>query len=111
MPFEQDAQSRRVEAQRVAHAVVMNARRALPRSLLPVGIVVGLGGGDRLEIDLALIAEACEPAPWVPDVSDAARHAGRKIAPGIADHDDHAAGHVFTAVIARALDDGGDTRI
>src|SRR5207302_2607121 len=111
MALEQDAQPRSVEAQRVAHAVVMNARRALPRPVVRIGIIVGRGPGDRLEVDLALIAEAREAAFRVPDVSNAARHAGGKVAPGIADHDDDAAGHVFAAMIARALYDGGDARI
>src|SRR6185312_15045450 len=39
-------------------------------------------------------------------VSDAARHAGREVAAGLAEHDDDAAGHVFAAMVARALDDG-----
>src|SRR6202011_6382969 len=60
---------------------------------------------------LALIAQAREPALRVPDIADAARHAGGEIAPGVADHDDHAAGHILAAMIARALDNGGDTRI
>src|SRR5260370_34504243 len=111
MALDQDAQPRRVEAQRVAHAVVMTAGRALPWTLVAVGIVIELGWGDRLEVDLALIAQAREAAPRVPDIGNAPRHAGREIAPGVADHDDHAAGHVFAAMIARALDDGGDTRI
>src|SRR5438270_13484391 len=58
MALEQDAQPRSVEAQRVAHVVVMNARRALPRPVVRVGIIVGLGRGDWLVCDLALIAEA-----------------------------------------------------
>src|SRR5262249_42160341 len=33
-------------------------------------------------------------------------HAGREVAPGIAEHDDNPAGHVFAAMIARALDHG-----
>ena len=41
----------------------------------------------------------------VEHVGDAARHAGREIAPGRAEHHDHAAGHVFAAVVARPLDD------
>src|SRR5580693_3172869 len=111
MALEQDAQSGSVEAQRVAHAVVMDARRALPRPLVSVGVVVGLGLGNRFELDLTLIAEAGEAALRVPDIGNPARHSGREIAPRIADHDDHAAGHIFAAMIARALDDGGDTRI
>ena len=36
-----------------------------------------------------------------------ARHAGREVAPGRAEHDHHAAGHVLAAVVADALDDRG----
>src|SRR5439155_10259599 len=40
-----------------------------------------------------------------------ATHAGGEIAPGTADHDDGAAGHVFAAVVAGAFDDGGGAGI
>src|ERR1700757_5146212 len=39
-------------------------------------------------------------------MGDPPRHARRKVAPGLAEHHDDAAGHVFAAVVARALDDG-----
>ena len=42
---------------------------------------------------------------FVEHIGDAARHAGREVAAGLADHDDDAAGHVFAAMIADALDD------
>ena len=39
-------------------------------------------------------------------VRDAAAHARREVAPGLAEHDHAAAGHVLAAVIADAFDDG-----
>src|SRR5690606_29562512 len=42
---------------------------------------------------------------------DAARHAGREVPPGRAEHDDAAAGHVLAAVVADALDDRVDARV
>ena len=46
-------------------------------------------------------------AVLVEDEGDAAAHAGGEVAPGGAEHDDGAAGHVLAAVIADALDDRG----
>ena len=46
-----------------------------------------------------------EGAVLVEHVGDAAGHAGREVAPGLADHHDDAAGHVLAAVVAEALDD------
>src|SRR5690606_20972133 len=45
-------------------------------------------------------------AVFVEDISEAARHAGREIAPRLAEHDHDAAGHIFAAMVAGALDDG-----
>ena len=42
----------------------------------------------------------------VEDVGDAAAHPGGEVAPGRAEDDDPAAGHVLAAVVADALDDG-----
>ena len=42
----------------------------------------------------------------VPNVGDAAAHAGGEVAAGGAEDDDAAAGHVFAAVVADAFDDG-----
>ena len=42
----------------------------------------------------------------VVDIGDAARHAGGEVAADLAEHDDDAAGHVFAAMVAGALDDG-----
>ena len=41
----------------------------------------------------------------VEHVGDAAAHAGGEVAPGLAEDDDAAAGHVLAAVIADAFDD------
>src|SRR5206468_9267511 len=87
MTFEENTQSCGVETQRVAHAVVMDTRRALPRAVVRVSIVVGPGGDNRFELDLVAIAQAGEAALRVPDIGDAARHAGGEIPPGIADDD------------------------
>ena len=57
---------------------------------------------DRAELDeLAVDAELLE----VEHPGDAAGHAGREVAPGLAEHDDRAAGHVLAAVVADALGD------
>src|SRR5271165_4387268 len=109
MALEQDAQPRGIETQRVTHAVVVDARRALPRPL--AGVVLILGQGDGFELDLAVVAKARRAALRVPDIGDAARHAGGEIAAGITDHDDDPAGHIFAAMVAGAFDDGDGTRI
>src|SRR4029077_829868 len=44
-------------------------------------------------------------------VRDAAGHAGGEVPPGAAEHDDAAAGHVFTAVVADAFDDRVDSAV
>ena len=65
-----------------------------------------LGVVQRLEVDHLLVAADVEVAVRVVDVGDAAAHAGREVAPGLADDDDAAAGHVLAAVVADAFDDG-----
>ncbi len=62
-------------------------------------------GGQRFELHHVLVQPAFEIALLVEHVGDAARHAGREIAPRRAEHDDDAAGHIFAAVIAGAFDD------
>src|SRR6185437_14800413 len=44
-----------------------------------------------------------EASRGVVDVGHPAAHAGGEVAAGIAQHHDHAAGHVFAAVVAEAL--------
>ena len=48
---------------------------------------------------------------FVGDERDAAAHSRREVAPGVAEYDDGAAGHVFAAVIADAFDDRGRTAV
>ena len=59
----------------------------------------------RREVGHGGVAEGREPSARIIDIGDAARHAGREIASGVAQHDHHAAGHVFAAVVAEPLDD------
>ena len=59
----------------------------------------------RLELDHRHVAALGEIALLVEHIGDAARHAGREVAAGLADDDDDAAGHVFAAMVADALDD------
>src|SRR5581483_100171 len=58
----------------------------------------------RLELYHREIAQIREVAGLVQHIGDAARHAGREVAPRFAEHHHDAAGHVFAAMIARALD-------
>src|SRR5258707_7642327 len=92
-----------MEAQGIAHAAVLDAGRALPR---PVWIVGGaaVGGPHRLELDHRRVAQLAEAAARIPDIGDAARHAGGEVAAGLAEHHDDSAGHVFAAMVAGALD-------
>src|SRR6516162_7095218 len=94
MALQEDAQPHCIKAQWVAHAVVVNARRALPRPVLGVGIIF-FSCIDRFELYLALVAEARKAAVRVPDIRNAARHTGGEIAAGVADHRDDPAGHVL----------------
>ena len=55
---------------------------------------------------ICLLHARGEVAVLVEHVGDAAGHAGGEVAPGRAEHDDAAAGHVFAAVVADAFDDG-----
>src|SRR5215469_6140041 len=111
MTLQENAQPRGIKAQWVAHPVVVNARRALPRPVLGVGIIVIFIGSDRFEFNLVAIAEARKAAVRIPDIGDATRHAGCEIAARVADYCDDPAGHVLAAVIAGALDDGDGARI
>src|SRR6185312_9425215 len=67
--------------------------------------------GNRFEFDHRHVAAFGEVAGLVQHIGNAARHAGGEVAAGLADNDDDAARHVFAAMVADALDDGGDTRI
>src|SRR5690606_6176554 len=61
--------------------------------------------GHRLELDHRHVATLGEIAGLVEHIGDAARHAGREVTARLADHNDHAAGHVFAAVVAHAFHD------
>ena len=50
-------------------------------------------------------------ARLIEHVSDTARHAGGEVSAGGAEHDDAATGHVFAAVVAHALNHGGDAGV
>ena len=58
---------------------------------------------DRFEIDHGQIAAGAEAAVFIENIGDAPRHAGGEVAAGGPDDDDETAGHIFAAVIARAL--------
>ena len=64
-----------------------------------------VGIDQRLEIDHLAVAASRELAVDVEHVGHAAAHAGGEVAPGPAEHDHAAAGHVLAAVVADALDD------
>src|SRR5262252_7485114 len=61
---------------------------------------------DGLEVDGARVALRGEVLVHVPDVRDAARHAGREVETSRAQDHRAAAGHVLAAVVADALDHG-----
>src|SRR5690606_21355759 len=74
-------------------------------------ILFARGRIDLQEVDLRHVAAIAERAVLVVNIGDAARHAGREIAPGTAKHCDDAAGHVFAAVVARPFDDRDRARV
>src|SRR5829696_10597661 len=84
-----------------ALAVLLNERTDL-------GQVVG---GRILEVDEAAVEVRGELALGVEHVGDPAAHAGGEVAPGRAEHDHAAAGHVLAAVVTRALDDRAGARV
>ena len=65
--------------------------------------VVEVGLVEFLELHHLLVDLRLEGAGRIPDIRDAAAHAGREVAAGLAKHHHPAAGHVFAAVVARAL--------
>ncbi len=66
---------------------------------------------DRLQRDPGRVALRLQPAVRIPDIGDAARHAGGEVAPDPAEHDHAPAGHIFAAMVARALDHRDRARI
>ncbi len=66
---------------------------------------------NRLQFHHRHVAALGEIARLIQHVSHAARHAGCEVAAGFAEHDDDAAGHVFAAVVAHALDHRDGARV
>src|SRR5215831_18549866 len=59
-----------------------------------------------LEVDHGEVAAALEVAYLIEHIGNAARHAGSEVAARRPDHHHHAAGHIFAAMVAGALDHG-----
>src|ERR1700722_13756600 len=93
-----------VESAHVAHhvdsAVVLEIAAGMQMALHDLFL-----GSDRIELHHCQITSLSERATLVEDVGDAARHASSEVAPRLADDHDDAAGHVFAAMVACALDD------
>src|SRR5829696_4296 len=67
--------------------------------------------GRLLEVYEAAVEVRGELALGIEHVGDPAAHAGGEVAPGRAEHDHAAAGHVLAAVVTRALDDRAGARV
>src|SRR5690349_1554194 len=73
--------------------------------------------GDHLLLDHRLernhrhVAAALEGAVLIEHVGDTARHPRREVAAGLAEHRYDATGHVFAAMVARALDHRDGARV
>ena len=72
---------------------------------MPRTSAISSGVFELLDGHHLLVHAAGEIARFVEHVGDAAGHARGEIAPGRAEHDHAAAGHVLAAVIAHRLDD------
>ena len=98
---------RRAAAPRPAESVssrcCSSRSRTISRSALPSGCSSSSPRAQRLAVH-PLLAE-------VEHVGGAARHAGTEVAPGLAEDEREAAGHVLERVVAHALDDRGRTRV
>src|SRR3546814_7517203 len=73
-------------------------------------VIFGIGP-DRLDIHHRHVAALAEKAIVVVNIGDAAGHARREVAPRLPQHGDDATRHIFAAMVAHALDDGGRTWI
>ena len=69
------------------------------------------GLGDLVEADHLEVDALGEVAGRVEDIGDAARHAGREVAAGLAEDDHAPTGHVFATMIAHAFHHGGDAGV
>ena len=103
MALDQDPQAFGVKAQQIAHARIEDADGTL---LGKFRIVAAHRLSQLFQLDLGQVAALLEIAGLVINIGDAARHAGGEIAPGLAQHRHHAAGHIFAAMIAGAFDYG-----
>src|SRR5262249_13129646 len=65
----------------------------------------------RLEVDHGKVTAALEVALLFEHIGGASRHACGKVATRRPDHHHHAAGHIFAAVVARALYHGDGARV
>ena len=75
----------------------------VPDRAVDAGLLLGRGS-TLLERHHRGVAALGEVAVLVVDVGDAAAHAGREVAAGLAEHDHRAAGHVLAAMVAGAFD-------
>ena len=66
---------------------------------------------DRLQLYHGEVAAALEITDLVEDVGDPTAHACGEIAAGLSQYHDDAAGHVFAAMVTRALDNSHRARI
>ena len=74
----------------------------VPEVLRHLPLLLGLGK-QGLEGHHGRVAAFPELSVDIEHVGDSARHAGGEVAPGNAQHDHRATGHVFAAVIAHAF--------
>ncbi len=80
----------------------VGGHRTLPRSVIVVRVAAF--GGKSIDRHHRHVAKVLERIVRIIDVSNAARHAGRKVASGFAQDNDHAARHVLATMIADAFD-------
>lgn len=66
---------------------------------------------QRLQQYDFFVAVAGKGSVFIENISNTAAHAGSKVAAGFAQNDDCAAGHIFTAMIANAFDNGVDAAV
>ena len=66
-------------------------------------------GFDFFETHHLRVAADGEITDFIKNVSDSAAHACGEIAPGGAQHDNPAAGHVFTTMVTNAFNNGVDS--
>src|SRR5476649_399698 len=102
---DQPVQPRRIVTRHILHDIDTAMRREIA-NVMTYALAHVFLIEDWLKRDHGKVAAALKSAILVDDVGDAARHAGGEIAPGAAEHRDHATRHVFAAMIAGAFDHG-----